>query len=155
MSVFTLPPSLLGGWGWGPPISGQMDAFFFLRSGRIEFGGWGQVLSLGQKNVEMTLRSILNKKSILLIFLPTAEFWRWKPSGVGQQVWGSLDFRGLLGFGSRGKLVSYHLTPSLPSRHIFLSNWFSEFDTQGVIFLQVLRPPRPLSDYCLPSFLEY
>lgn len=102
---------------------------------------------LGQRNVEMTLRSTLNKKSILLIFLPTAEFWR----HGNLQEWGNGSGAlwiswGLLGFGSRGKLGSYHLTPSLPSRHVFLSNWFSKFNTQGVIFLQIHRPPWSLSD---------
>lgn len=40
--------------------------------------GWrvGAGSILGQKNMEMTLRSILNKKGLVLIFLLIAEFWR-------------------------------------------------------------------------------
>lgn len=44
MSAFPLPPSPLGGWGWGPPTSGQMDASPSSLGELGGVGGWGQVL---------------------------------------------------------------------------------------------------------------
>lgn len=123
------------------------SSFYSLGELRLEGGGG---FYFGTEEYRNDLETILNKRSVFLIFLLIAEFWRngnFQQQDRSRGLWISW---GLFGFGSRGKLGSYQQTPSLPSRHVFLSNWFFKFDTQGVIFLQV---HRPLSDSTV--FLQF
>lgn len=49
----------------------------------------------GQRNIEMTLRSILNIQNILLLFLPTADMETFRSGTIGLGLFGFLGAPGV------------------------------------------------------------